>query len=408
MKPENLRILFWADASQQVTGGAEIWAQRYLSAMQRKGYRIQVIADRANSIMPCDEHRPPVPVHCIDAGNTIRGSDARAWLSCLKTAAAIESDFRPHVHHISTSLSVPTLLLFLMSRGLASGVSKPPMPKPVTLMSLHQEWRQFAAADSPHGRAVHEMDWVCCFSQSTRNFLLNQLPAQAPALACRSSVIPHAIPPRNRTHERVQREVNAAPTIAFIGRLSHEKGADLALRSFHLLRAAFPDARMIVAGAGLERDALVEMARQLGISDAVTFTGWLSEHQIRATLRTASLLLVPSREESFGMVALEAATEACPVIATAVGGLPEVCIDGVTGLLCPPEDPEALATAAARLLADPDLSMRLGLAAQARLQSLPGWEDHIAAHETLIQGLVAERFPDAVRQNSAATAWVTP
>jgi glycosyltransferase involved in cell wall biosynthesis len=295
-----------------------------------------------------------------------------------------------------------------MSRGLVHGSGRPTIPNPVTLMSVHQEWHQFSTSDSPYQRVLQQMDWVCCFSQSTFRWLLSQSHGYASELVHRSSIIPHAIPPA--AYSSICREIStrAQPIIAFVGRLSREKGADLALRAFSLLRRDSPNLRMIVAGDGQERSSLTALSEELGIADYVTFTGWLSSDEVRATLRSASLLLIPSREESFGLIALEAAHAACPIVATDVGGLPELCIDGQTGLLCPPEDPAALAAAAARLLAAPELSRRLGLAAQTHALASPGWEEHMDAYEALVRRLVAERFVDQDSAGTAPTMSVTP
>jgi glycosyltransferase involved in cell wall biosynthesis len=99
-----------------------------------------------------------------------------------------------------------------------------------------------------------------------------------------------------------------------------------------------------VAGRGPLEPALREFARELGIEDAVRFLGFVSP--VQAAIEDAAIVVVPSLGEGFGMVALEAMERARPVIASAVGGLPEIVADGETGLVVPPADPDALAEAA--------------------------------------------------------------
>jgi glycosyltransferase involved in cell wall biosynthesis len=396
MKSEKVRILFWCDYFQFAFGGAEVWAERYVAAMRRRGYEIEVLTDHGRANAAIDSGLEALPVHFLHANEALHGTDPGAWTACLQRAAEIESAFAPHLIHFSVSTSPPMLLLFLMSRGMVRAHARQQTPRPANLMCLHQEWRHPSFPGPIHERFVRQMDWVCCFSQSTLRLLLARMPADAPELIRRSSAAPHAIPDAGDNRLEADLLARADRTIGFIGRLSAEKGVDLALRAFSLLRLKFSGLRMIVAGSGPELQSLVALARELDIAEEVNFTGWLSAGEVRATLRSLSVLVVPSREESFGLIALEAAHEACPVVAAAVGGLPETCIDGVTGLLCPPEDPVALAAASARLLSDPELAKRLGLAARARVLASPGWEDHIDAYEALIQRLVGQRCASPV------------
>ena len=397
MQPEETRILFWSSNFNSPIGGAEIWAGDYLRAMHHRGYRIEVIVAEEEDRNHVSTDGPnPFPVHSLHAAHALRSADPREFIACVRKAAAIEAAFRPHLLHISIGLSAPMPLLFIMSRGLIRGMAASDIPTPANLMSLHHEWSdQFAASDSPYQRMLQQMDWVCCFSQSTLHRLRSQSSLLAPALIHRSSMIPHAI---LRTGNHLAPDListdtrgDLVPTIAFIGRLSREKGADLALRAFSLLRSTFPQLRMIIAGEGPERSSLNALAKELAVAEAVTFTGWLTADAVRDTLRASSLLLVPSREESFGLIGLEAAHEVCAVVAANVGGLPEVCLDEETGLLCPPENPAALAAAAARLLSNPQFARNLALAAGARLNAHRAWDTHVDRYEALTQRLVAER-----------------
>jgi hypothetical protein len=108
----------------------------------------------------------------------------------------------------------------------------------------------------------------------------------------------------------------------------------------------------------------------LGIGDAVVFPGRVAPAEVLGLLDAASLVLVPSRAETFGLVAIEAALMQRPVVASRVGGLREVVADGLTGLLVPADDAGAMAEAAIALLGDEARCRRLGMAARARAQVL--------------------------------------
>jgi len=126
--------------------------------------------------------------------------------------------------------------------------------------------------------------------------------------------------------------------LLFVGRLVSVKGVDVALRALSELDPAYT---LTICGDGDEREALEALAQRLGVDDRVTFEGWVDHDDIAEYARRASIQLVPSRYEPFGIVALEAIAAGCPVVASDTGGLPEAV--GTCGVLVPPDDPEALA-----------------------------------------------------------------
>jgi glycosyltransferase involved in cell wall biosynthesis len=147
-------------------------------------------------------------------------------------------------------------------------------------------------------------------------------------------------------------------TIGYIGRLSPEKGARYFLESIPLIRRRYPDIQCVIAGDGPEAAALRRLADNLGLDSAQVFLG--ARQDIGALLETLDVVVIPSLSESFSMVALEAMRAARPVVAAAVGGLPEVVRDGETGLLATPASPDSLSEKIGMLLVDPELRRRLG------------------------------------------------
>jgi glycosyltransferase involved in cell wall biosynthesis len=134
--------------------------------------------------------------------------------------------------------------------------------------------------------------------------------------------------------------------LLFVGRLVSVKGADVAIEALRQLRETGVDTTLTICGDGSERDALERQVADAGLADRVTFEGWTDPDALAEQYRTAELLLIPSRYEPFGIVALEAIASGCPVVAARTGGLPEAVDD--CGLLVPPEDAEALADAVER------------------------------------------------------------
>lgn len=149
--------------------------------------------------------------------------------------------------------------------------------------------------------------------------------------------------------------------VGALGRLEREKGFDVLLDAMAELRG---EARLILGGDGSQRQALA--ARVQAEELPVELTGFVAE--VPAFLGRTGVFVLPSRSEGLGLVAVEAMAAGRPVVASCTGGLPEVVVDGETGLLVEPEDPVALARAIRMLLADPDRAARMGAAGRQRVR----------------------------------------
>jgi glycosyltransferase involved in cell wall biosynthesis len=150
------------------------------------------------------------------------------------------------------------------------------------------------------------------------------------------------------------------PVILSIGRFDAVKGQDVLLSAFAALTPSRPELRLCLIGAragGLE--GLTRLARELGCESRVSFHVDLPHHRLGEFYRRAALFVLPSREESFGIVLLEAGSFGLPVIASRVGGIPEMLSDGRTGRLVPPGDVAALALAIQEALDQPELSLEM-------------------------------------------------
>lgn len=154
--------------------------------------------------------------------------------------------------------------------------------------------------------------------------------------------------------------------IGVIGRLMPVKGQDVLLAALPRLLAEFPKLQLALVGRGDFREELERQAAALGVARAVVFTGHRDD--IRDMLACFDMIVIPSRAEGLSLGLIEAMTAARPIVATAVGGNPQALTDGESGLLVPPEDPEALAAAIIRLLRDPDLARTLGENARRRAE----------------------------------------
>lgn len=153
------------------------------------------------------------------------------------------------------------------------------------------------------------------------------------------------------------------PTVLFLGMIKEAKGAFDLLRAWPAVREAIPDARLVLGGAG-EVERARQLAREHGFP--VDTPGWVLGEEKAGLVRRAWALALPSHWEAMPMAVLEAMAAGVPVVASRVGGIPGVVVDGRTGLLVEPRNVTALGEALARILADGGERRRMGLAARER------------------------------------------
>jgi glycosyltransferase involved in cell wall biosynthesis len=148
------------------------------------------------------------------------------------------------------------------------------------------------------------------------------------------------------------------PHFVFLGRITPQKGLDWLLQALQKVKVPV---HLDIAGEGYKKSEMQQLAQKLGLNEQVTFHGWLSAEQVCGLLNSARALIFPSVwHEPAGFVALEAMAHARPVIASRVGGIPEMVLDQVNGLLVEPNDVEALANRIEHLALDWNLAKKMG------------------------------------------------
>jgi D-inositol-3-phosphate glycosyltransferase len=176
--------------------------------------------------------------------------------------------------------------------------------------------------------------------------------------------------PGDRAGARRALGLGAQPVLLFVGRIQPLKGLDVAVRALAALRR--PDSELVVVGGASGVDGDGEVARvgaiveRLGLRHRVRFVAPQPHHLLSSYYRAADVVVVPSRSESFGLVALEAAACGTPVVASAVGGLLTVVDHGHTGFLVPGRDPAVFAAYADELLGNDRLAWEMSVSAAAR------------------------------------------
>ena len=183
-----------------------------------------------------------------------------------------------------------------------------------------------------------------------------------------------------------------APIVGVVARLEAEKGHPTLLEAWPAVLGAAPDARLLVVGEGSQRELLEAQASSLGLLDgrssSITFTG--RRDDVPAVTAALDVAVLPSYREAQGLSILEAMALSRPVVASAVGGIPEMIDDGRTGLLVPPHDPGALAAAIVKLIENPDLAARIGRAGHDLVHERFCVEQMVRAVETIYDEAVAD------------------
>jgi glycosyltransferase involved in cell wall biosynthesis len=186
------------------------------------------------------------------------------------------------------------------------------------------------------------------------------------------------------------REHRGPVQLVFVGRVVHQKGLDVLLSALSRLPAE-ADYELTIVGDGPLRDTLTKQAASLGVLARLRFAGWAGREEMPDLLRRADLFVFPSRDEGMPNAVLEAMAAGLPVVATRISGNEEVVADGETGLLVPPDDPDALAGALAGFLADAALRRRMGAAGRERVCREYSWRS------------VAERYAALCEPNASKT-----
>jgi glycosyltransferase involved in cell wall biosynthesis len=194
------------------------------------------------------------------------------------------------------------------------------------------------------------------------------------------------------------------PLVMLPGRLSRYKGQLELVEAIPTILASAPAARFVFAGADTSelgdlpgsggrsmRQVLEQRAAELGVAGHAAFLPASTEHEMADLYAAADVVVVPSWEEPFGLVVIEAMAAGTPVVGSTTGAIPEIIVGGESGLLVPPREPAALAGAITALLDSPDLRQRLGASAQARMRSLFTLERYSREFEAILRVVAGRR-----------------
>lgn len=366
-----MRVLFWSELYWPYIGGAEVFGAKLIRGLRARGHDFVVVTSHDHLDLPDDDELDGVRIRRLPLRRALRSGEMRDFAASLAGAARLKREVEPDLIHVNGV--GPSLLAHLRT----SSASASPW-----LLTLQQEIlaSQTGSGETLLAQALGCADWVSGVSGA----VVEQARRLVPAIAARSSVLYNAVDPPQVAPAPLPRA-----TCLCLGRLVEAKGFATALDAFALLRSRIPDAALIVAGDGPLRADLEARAARLGIADATSFRGWVAPERVHETIDEATVVLLPSLREGLPVVAVQAALRARPIVAARVGGLPEIVVDGETGVLLDSRDPSRWADAVEGLLRDPTRAVTLGDAARRHALTAFAWDATVAGYDALYSKLAA-------------------
>jgi glycosyltransferase involved in cell wall biosynthesis len=278
--------------------------------------------------------------------------------------------------------------MFALARSQRYDVIHVHWPLPQIIFGLVGKWvcgaRLVATAygvDMRMAKRMPPVRWVLRWMMQRADALIATSPIVAREVAEVTACTPRIIPYWITIPPTIAPRASASHLLA-VGRLVERKGYDYLIRALALLPCDL-NARLTLVGEGHEFARLEALCRELGVAEHVTWLSNVPDIELARVYDSCDVFVHSSivdrtgDTESVGMVLLEAMSHARPIVATNVGGIPDVIEDGVTGLLVPEKNPQALADAIMRVLRDDALAQRLGAAARARVCAQVNWDQTI-------------------------------
>ncbi len=367
-----LRIAMFTDSFFPELGGIQDSIMASARELGRRGVAVLILAPAAS---PRDFRRAGLAVAEMEIGENVTihrlsalpapGSTGQSRLALPWTrTAGVLAAFRPDVIHTHTFLGAG-----LAARAAARRSGLPLLGTnhwAISGFSLYAPLAPEAAARVAC-RAVAGFYNHCAWTSVPSRATLAEMRVHGfrGAAAVISNPIDserfHTASPEERA--RLKQKLGLSPaSVVYAGRLAREKHIDVLIRALPALRARVPQAMLVLAGRGTEQAALEALARELGVADAVRFTGMLDHAALARLFQAADAFALASTSESQGMALLQAMSAGLPVVAVRHGPLVEYVPPG-TGALATPGDAAEIAARLAELLSDPHLRQRTGAAA---------------------------------------------
>jgi glycogen(starch) synthase len=367
-----MKILYWTEQVAPYIGGVELITDDFLAALTASGHDVTVVARKGE--LTLDGATVPgtdVPVHYFPFREALANNRFHQIADITRRIADLKARLKPDLVHVN--FCGPSSIFHL--RTLAAH-------RAPTVMTLYALPEQEPSRTGVVERLFAAADWVVGPSQA----VIDRTREWFPQVAAKSSVIYNTL---NLPEVEVRPLPFDRPELLCLGRVVPDKGFDLVVDALASIASVVPDVRLTIAGDGIDRPRLEEQARRLQVEDRIVVAGWVAPTKILELINTATIVIVPSRWfEPAPLVAIQAAHMGRPVVGARTGGIPELVVDGVTGVVVEKDDSEAIARAVIHLLENPDQARAMGERGKARARSMFGWQRCIEAYEALYRSLV--------------------
>lgn len=368
-------------------GGSGVMATELAKSLASRGHDVHLIS--TDPPFRLGEFHPGLRFHQVDTPTYPLFREPQYILSLANKVVQVAREYEldlVHAHYAVPHATAAYLAREVLRSGAGSRV-----PKVVT--TLHGTDITLTGNDPSYSQivafSIEQSDAVTAVSQSLRQATRQEL-----GIARAIEVIPNFLD--CTVHRRLpaaadlRRRFDAADArikiVIHVSNFRPVKRVCAVVQVFDRVRRVVP-ARLLLVGDGPELNAAHRMAQELGVAPLVHSAG--AQQEVLPLLSIADVFLLPSAQESFGLAALEAMACEVPVVASNVGGLPEVIAHGVTGFLHPPDDVDGMAGSAVSVLTDARLHRSIAAAASARVRELYCDERVVPMYESLYRTVLA-------------------
>lgn len=369
-----MKTLHWVEVFYPHIGGAEVFSYNLCRGLLARGHECMVITDMGKDELLPVENVQGIQVHRFPFQWQLMHRDVGGILRVSQKAIQAARAYSPDILHLHTNH--PGAFYFLKLRQALR------LP---TVFTTHNPVAPNGLGGDLLLRVLQVADQVAANSRS----LFEDTTRFYPPAREKIQVVPNSLLNPNISRSSFQL---SEPVFFFAARLVPEKGGQDLLHAFASILPDFPRARLVIAGDGVDKPVMEQLAGSLALGNQVEFLGWVQPEQIYFHINQASVVLMPSREpETFGLVALQGMQMARPVIASHVRGLNELVRHGETGLLVEPGNPASLADAMRQLLEMPELAEQMGLAGLQLAETAYGWENCVGRYEEIYTSLLSRQ-----------------